>query len=117
VEWKSKLKKDPGIPNLFPYKDKLLHEIEEGKRRKEEDAVKRREEAKARRQAVTSAGGDVAMEGADEEEDGELIDFDEEEDDEDDTAMDVGVSGFLQCSTQGGLLTFIRTRVIQWPLY
>merc|ERR1711964_823313 len=46
-EWRSKLKKDPGIPNLFPYKDKILAEIEEGRRRKAEDAEKRRADAKA----------------------------------------------------------------------
>ncbi|KAJ5047267.1 uncharacterized protein L3040_003104 [Drepanopeziza brunnea f. sp. 'multigermtubi'] len=46
-EWRSKLKKDPGIPNLFPYKDKILAEIEEGRRRKAEEAEKRRADAKA----------------------------------------------------------------------
>ncbi|XXG98123.1 hypothetical protein Hte_004443 [Hypoxylon texense] len=46
-QWKSKLKKDPGIPNLFPYKEKILHEIEEGKRRKQEELQRRRELAKA----------------------------------------------------------------------
>src|ERR1700722_17657288 len=48
-EWRSRLKKDPGIPNLFPYKDKILAEIEEGRRRKAEEAVRRRAEAKATR--------------------------------------------------------------------
>ncbi|RYP03506.1 hypothetical protein DL764_005110 [Monosporascus ibericus] len=46
-QWKSKLKKDPGIPNLFPYKEKILHEIEEGRRRKQEEQQRRRELAKA----------------------------------------------------------------------
>ncbi|RUS22177.1 P-loop containing nucleoside triphosphate hydrolase protein [Endogone sp. FLAS-F59071] len=32
-----KLKKDPGIPNLWPYKEKLLHQIEEQKRKAEEE--------------------------------------------------------------------------------
>ena len=36
-EWRSRLKKDPGIPNLFPFKDKILQEIEESKRLKAED--------------------------------------------------------------------------------
>ncbi|KAL8929798.1 MAG: hypothetical protein Q9208_000942 [Pyrenodesmia sp. 3 TL-2023] len=45
-EWRSRLKKDPGIPNLFPYKDKILQQIEEKKRLKEEEAVRRREESK-----------------------------------------------------------------------
>ncbi|WQF85028.1 Putative GTP-binding protein, orthogonal bundle domain superfamily [Colletotrichum destructivum] len=56
-EWRSKLKKDPGIPNLFPYKEKLLAEIEEKKLQKQEEAQKRREMAKA-----AKAGG--ATEGA-----------------------------------------------------
>ncbi|TPX30508.1 hypothetical protein SmJEL517_g05944 [Synchytrium microbalum] len=34
---KTKLKKDPGIPSLFPYKEKLLHQIEETKRKAEEE--------------------------------------------------------------------------------
>jgi nuclear GTP-binding protein len=46
-EWRTKLKKDPGIPNLFPYKDKLLKEIEETRERKKEEAARRRELAKA----------------------------------------------------------------------
>lgn len=40
------MKKDPGIPNLFPYKDKILHQIEEKKRLKEEELLRRREEAR-----------------------------------------------------------------------
>ncbi|PGH14161.1 hypothetical protein AJ80_06030 [Polytolypa hystricis UAMH7299] len=50
-EWRSKLKKDPGIPNLFPYKDRILHDIDERKRLKEEESQRLREEAKKRRQA------------------------------------------------------------------
>ncbi|KAL8666599.1 MAG: hypothetical protein Q9202_001397 [Teloschistes flavicans] len=45
-EWRSRLKKDPGIPNLFPYKDRILHQIEEKKRLKEEDLLKKREASK-----------------------------------------------------------------------
>jgi nuclear GTP-binding protein len=41
------LKKDPGIPNLFPYKEKILQEIEEKKRLKEEEATRRKADAKA----------------------------------------------------------------------
>ena len=47
-EWRTRLKKDPGIPNLFPYKEKLLREIEEKKRLKEEETARRKEEAKAK---------------------------------------------------------------------
>ncbi|KAL8763388.1 MAG: hypothetical protein Q9184_000776 [Pyrenodesmia sp. 2 TL-2023] len=45
-EWRSRLKKDPGIPNLFPYKDKILQQIEEKKRLKEEEALRKREESR-----------------------------------------------------------------------
>ncbi|KAM0322876.1 hypothetical protein ACHAQA_009217 [Verticillium albo-atrum] len=46
-EWRSKLKKDPGIPNLYPFKEKVLEEIEETRMRKKEEQLKRREMAKA----------------------------------------------------------------------
>ena len=46
------MKKDPGIPNLFPYKDKILFEIEEKRRLKEEGNVRKREEARRIRASV-----------------------------------------------------------------
>ncbi|KAL3428028.1 nucleolar GTP-binding protein 2 [Phlyctema vagabunda] len=46
-EWRSKIKKDPGIPNLFPYKEKILQQIETDRARKLEEAAKRRADAKA----------------------------------------------------------------------
>lgn len=52
-QWRSRLKKDPGIPNLFPYKDRLLHEIEEKKRLKEEEFLRKRENAKATKSAAS----------------------------------------------------------------
>ncbi|KAJ5329442.1 hypothetical protein MYU51_006929 [Penicillium brevicompactum] len=48
-EWRSKIKKDPGIPNLFPNKEKLLHDIEERKRLRAEDINRARDEARARK--------------------------------------------------------------------
>ncbi|GJC86945.1 nuclear GTP-binding protein NUG1 [Colletotrichum liriopes] len=62
-EWRSKLKKDPGIPNLFPYKEKILEEIEEKKLRKQEEAQKRREMAKA---AKTGGATEATSTGRDE---------------------------------------------------
>ncbi|KAL4893966.1 P-loop containing nucleoside triphosphate hydrolase protein [Aspergillus ambiguus] len=50
-EWRSKIKKDPGIPNLFPHKEKILQEIEEKRRLKAEEQTRIREEARARRAA------------------------------------------------------------------
>ncbi|KAK3672263.1 nuclear GTP-binding protein nug1 [Recurvomyces mirabilis] len=74
-QWVSRLKKDPGIPNLFPYKAKVLAEIEESRRRKEEDAQQRREIAKAQRtgRVVDAKGAAVPVMG----------DEDEDEDDDD----------------------------------
>ena len=61
-QWRSRLKKDPGIPNLFPYKDRILHEIEEKKRLKEEEYVRKREETKTTK---ASKSADQAVPQAD----------------------------------------------------
>ena len=87
------MKKDPGIPNLFPYKNKLLQQVEQSKRRKEDDALRKREEHKERRKQLENAGdvveGEVAMtDGVDtgEPEDVEaLLDFEQYSDE--DSAM------------------------------
>ncbi|KAL6878635.1 P-loop containing nucleoside triphosphate hydrolase protein [Trichoderma novae-zelandiae] len=55
-EWRSKLKKDPGIPNLFPYKEKLLEEIEQKRAKKAEEAQRRREMAKAAKTGGAAEG-------------------------------------------------------------
>ena len=70
-QWRSRLKKDPGIPNLFPYKDKILHEIEEKKRLKEIEQQRRKEESAAAKAATVlddkvipdqgEEGGDEAL--------------------------------------------------------
>jgi nuclear GTP-binding protein len=89
-EWRSKLKKDPGIPNLFPYKDKILAEIEEGRRRKVEDAEKRRADAKATKTGEKTGEQmdrevELKMEGVEEE---EILDEEMDEDiDEDANPM------------------------------
>ncbi|KAF2276254.1 uncharacterized protein EI97DRAFT_399079 [Westerdykella ornata] len=57
-EWRSKLKKDPGIPNLFPYKEKILQEIEEKRRLKEEENAKRREMARAQKSGAAQTPDD-----------------------------------------------------------
>ncbi|KAI0882801.1 P-loop containing nucleoside triphosphate hydrolase protein [Annulohypoxylon maeteangense] len=86
-QWKSKLKKDPGIPNLFPYKEKILHEIEEGRRRKQEEQQRRRELAKAAKTGATddAENEETIMEGAEEDgfdgSDEELMDEDGADDD------------------------------------
>ncbi|GKT89799.1 nuclear GTP-binding protein NUG1 [Colletotrichum tofieldiae] len=80
-EWRSKLKKDPGIPNLFPYKEKILEEIEEKKLRKQEEAQKRREMAKAAKTGgateATSTGRDEMADVGDDDMMVEDVDVDE----------------------------------------
>ncbi|EPE05587.1 nucleolar gtp-binding protein 2 [Ophiostoma piceae UAMH 11346] len=76
-EWRTKLKKDPGIPNLFPYKEKLLHQIEENRLRKQGEAQRKREMNKAAKVGTTT----------DEAEADEMVDEDDAENDEGD--MDV----------------------------
>jgi nuclear GTP-binding protein len=80
-EWRSKTKKDPGIPNLFPYKDRILAEVEENRRRKEEENTRRRELVKEQK-----SNGGAAVQVADDfeefdAEDNELLDADSEDDD------------------------------------
>ncbi|KAK2754260.1 hypothetical protein FQN54_007139 [Arachnomyces sp. PD_36] len=83
-EWRSKIKKDPGIPNLFPYKDKILHEIEERKRSKIEETQRLREQARELRAAAQ--GGAVQSE----EQDADALIGDEEMEMEDDEMDDDG---------------------------
>ncbi|KAI1105180.1 P-loop containing nucleoside triphosphate hydrolase protein [Jackrogersella minutella] len=87
-QWKSKLKKDPGIPNLFPYKEKILHEIEEGRRRKQEELQRRRELAKAAKTGPVDEDGneneETIMEGADVEDFDGFVDEQDDAMDEDD---------------------------------
>ncbi|KAG8679511.1 hypothetical protein FRC08_016937, partial [Ceratobasidium sp. 394] len=42
-QWKSKHKKDPGIPSTLPFKEDILAEIEQGRRQAEEDKQRRKE--------------------------------------------------------------------------
>ncbi|EAQ92578.1 hypothetical protein CHGG_00813 [Chaetomium globosum CBS 148.51] len=87
-EWRSKLKKDPGIPNLFPYKEKLLQQIEEDRIRRKEEQQRRREAAKAAKSTdAGKTGGDEHMD-EDEEFAGEDVDDVMDEDDDDDSDFD-----------------------------
>ncbi|CAG8519558.1 12745_t:CDS:2 [Ambispora gerdemannii] len=40
----TKPRKDPGIPNLWPFKNKLLHQIEEQKRKAEEERIRQKQD-------------------------------------------------------------------------
>ncbi|KAH0293067.1 hypothetical protein KCU62_g1561, partial [Aureobasidium sp. EXF-3399] len=85
-EWRSKIKKDPGIPNLFPFKQKVLDEIEESKRRKEEEKQRARLLAKARREGIDVKDIDQVA-AAEDDDDIDLSDMDD-----DDDAMDEDAS-------------------------
>ncbi|KAM3550381.1 hypothetical protein MY1884_008276 [Beauveria asiatica] len=82
-EWRPKLKKDPGIPNLFPYKEKLLQEIEEKRMKKLEEARRRKEMTKAASTGVAEEVADEeAMEDVEGDEDGDDL-MEDDDDDED----------------------------------
>ncbi|TPX16708.1 uncharacterized protein E0L32_003649 [Thyridium curvatum] len=99
-EWRSKLKKDPGIPNLFPYKERLLHQIEETKMRKQEEAQRRKEMAKA---AKTGALADGDAEEMDDVEDaGEDFEID------DDDAMEEDGSDIDESNPMAALIASAR---------
>ncbi len=87
-QWVSRLKKDPGIPNSFPFKAQLLADLEENKRKKAEELQKRRDTAKAQRQGVAVVD-QKAIAAAAEDEDDVLLDIEEDEEDVDVDAMEV----------------------------
>ena len=101
------MKKDPGIPNLFPYKDRILADIEEKKRLKEEDQLRRKEEAKAAKKT-----GEDGMEDAAEEDAVGLGDSDELLD-EDDDEMDEE-SGDDGANPMAALLASARARAVEY---
>ncbi|OQN98815.1 hypothetical protein B0A48_15161 [Cryoendolithus antarcticus] len=81
VTWTSRLKKDPGIPKSFPFRDQVLAEVEDTKRRREEEQMAKRVAAKARRAgtAVEHAGMGSAGAAANGIVDGEDADDGDEE--------------------------------------
>lgn len=108
-QWVSRLKKDPGIPNLFPYKAKVLAEIEEARRRKEEEQQKKREIARAQRMgtALPEAGASAELE---DDEDEELMDHtdDGDDDDEMDEGEDSNPMAALLASAQARAQTYSK---------
>ena len=48
----AKSKKDPGVPNECPFKEKVLQEVEQARLSKQQEKEKRREEAKIKRAAA-----------------------------------------------------------------
>ena len=94
-----KLKKDLGIPNLFPYKDCILHEIEEKQR------LKREEASAARKDASMVADEEMGQTTAADED--QPLDGSEAEDEEPD-AMDQ--DGLSESGPMAALLESARAR-------
>ncbi|ODV77000.1 uncharacterized protein CANTADRAFT_27417 [Suhomyces tanzawaensis NRRL Y-17324] len=69
VTWKSRNKKDPGIPASFPYKEKIIHELEEGRRVDKEKREEQRLIRQREKEAAIARGEEVE----------DLMDQDEEE--------------------------------------
>lgn len=66
------MKKDPGIPNLFPFKEKLLEEAEEKKRRKVEETQRLRDVARTNKKTAS-----LVVEDQVDVDDGDLMDEDD----------------------------------------
>ena len=69
VTWKSRHKKDPGIPASFPYKDKIILELEEERRLEKERKEALRLQKQQEREAALARGEtiDEMIEDAEEE--------------------------------------------------
>ncbi|KAJ7638453.1 P-loop containing nucleoside triphosphate hydrolase protein [Roridomyces roridus] len=86
VEWKSKHKKDPGIPNNFPYKDQILAEIAEQRRVAAEEKQRKKESKNKKKKNVEE----------DEEDGSEAAGSDDEEQTNDQVFADVKALGLAQ---------------------
>lgn len=82
-QWKSKHKKDPGIPNDFPYKEQILAEVAEQRRVAAEEKQKRKEEKRllaARAKAgLSNEDSDNAVSDAGQPQERMAVDHDEPE--------------------------------------
>lgn len=98
TQWKSRVKKDPGIPNSFPYKEQLLNEIETKRRIQEEEKLARKAQKIAERNGETIADN---AQGSD-------VDAEEQDDDEelavDDVLQDIPLTAPLYRGTLTELL-------------
>ncbi|KAG0643665.1 P-loop containing nucleoside triphosphate hydrolase protein [Tuber brumale] len=97
------------IPNSFPYKDRLLSEIEEGRRLKEEEQLRRRELAKQRKKelAYGAEGKEDAMQILKEGDEGSSESYSDAMDEND---ADAGTGG----SAMAALLASARARAAEY---
>ncbi|SPN96911.1 related to nuclear GTPase [Cephalotrichum gorgonifer] len=94
-QWVSKLKKDPGIPNSFPYKSQILQEIEDARVSKLEETARRKAAAKEAKAAKT---GDAN--GAEDEEDDDVMSGGDEFDD----TMEIDDAGVDESNPMAALI-------------
>ncbi|KZP15119.1 hypothetical protein FIBSPDRAFT_1048353 [Athelia psychrophila] len=66
VQWKSNIKKDPGIPSNYPYKDQILAEVAEERRQVAEEKQKRKDEKKASKTGGATDNASDVREAAEE---------------------------------------------------
>lgn len=59
VTWRSRQKKDPGIPASFPYKEQIILELEDGRRAKKERKEELRLKKQQEREEALARGADV----------------------------------------------------------
>ncbi|RPB01093.1 P-loop containing nucleoside triphosphate hydrolase protein [Choiromyces venosus 120613-1] len=95
------------IPNSFPYKDRLLSEIEEGRRLKEEEQLRRRELAKQRKK-------ELAAEAEDEEDAMQILEGGEDSSESDSDAMDEDDDAPTGGSAMAALLASARARAAEY---
>lgn len=79
VTWKSKLKKDPGIPNSYPFKEQLLNEIEKKREMEEMEKIRLKEEKKNKNKKKNGQNEEEDDEEEDDDEEGENEGLDLEE--------------------------------------
>ncbi|KAJ7047765.1 hypothetical protein C8F04DRAFT_1216975 [Mycena alexandri] len=73
-QWKSKHKKDPGIPNNFPYKDQILAEIADQRRVAAEEKQRRKDQKKTKKSTDSDVEDeDMADAGSDNENAGDEV--------------------------------------------
>lgn len=94
------------IPNSYPYKDRILSEIEEARRIKAEEQAKRRDEAKLRRKELKGGDDEDVMKDADE------VKSEEEDDDEMDVEDSEAEEG--EGNAMAALLASARVRAAEF---
>ncbi|KAF8632398.1 hypothetical protein AX17_004839 [Amanita inopinata Kibby_2008] len=108
-QWKSKHKKDPGIPNDFPYKEQILAEVAEQRRLAAEEKERRKEEKKALK-AAGKAGNKVHDEAASGSEQSDVVDGEQDEGRKIKLGSKIGSDGIASLSAKTVSASKLRER-------